>query len=84
MGNPFKTCVLLAGQSGRLSKSHFSGKKIVSLAQKSFCSNHDIPPSIDSRHMRLCEPEYKHDALARQNMPDRVFFCASPGVPMPR
>jgi hypothetical protein len=69
---------------GKLSKSHFSGKKIVSLAQKSFCSNHDIPPSIDSVHMRLCPREYKDGALTRENMPDRVFFHASLGVPMPR
>jgi hypothetical protein len=37
----------------------FSGEKIASLAQKSFCSNHDIPPSIDSRNMGRFTGQYK-------------------------
>jgi hypothetical protein len=45
----------------------FSGEKIVSLAQRSFCSNHDIPPSIDPFDMRRRAPECKVDALSAAN-----------------
>jgi hypothetical protein len=38
---------LLARPRGQAVEIAFSGEKIASLAQKSFCSNHDIPPSID-------------------------------------
>jgi hypothetical protein len=55
---------LLARREGQAVEIAFSGKKIASLAQKSFCSNHDIPPSIDQLHMRRRPRECKDAARA--------------------
>jgi len=55
---------LLARQTGQAVEIAFSGEKIASLAQKSFCSNHDIPPSIDAAHMRSWPRQCKDAARA--------------------
>jgi hypothetical protein len=70
--------------NGGLSKLHFSGEEIVSLAQISFCSNHDFPPSIDMVHMRRPADEYKDDAALLKKRDRRMLFCAPLRVPMPR
>jgi hypothetical protein len=70
--------------AGRLSNLHFSGEEIVSLAQISFCSNHDFPPSIDVCHMRRSADEYKDDSPLPEKRVHHRFFCAPLRVPMPR
>jgi hypothetical protein len=52
----------------------FSGEKFASSAQKSFCSNHDIPPSIDTRHMGRSTGEYKAGGAEARAF---AFYAAS-------
>jgi hypothetical protein len=63
MGNPFISYRLACRQSCRPSKSHFSGKKIVSLAQKLFGAN-PSHPAIYRRVQHDDEPPEKQVVFA--------------------